>query len=97
MVPYCDPFSTLSWSEGADKAFLAAKGAMSDACILYHPLLYAPLALHTDASDVGIKAVLEQLMEGEQCLLGFISHMLTSAKRQYSIFDQKLLAVYAAT
>lgn len=68
---------------------------MADACFLAHPLPAALLALRTDASNIGIRAVLEQLQGGRWRTLGFSSCTLTAAERRYSMFDQELLAAYS--
>lgn len=58
--------------------------------------LLPPLALWSDASDVGIGTILKQLFEGELHPLGFFIWTLTPAEQWYSMFDRKLLATYAA-
>lgn len=54
-------------------SFQLAKDAMADACLLTHLGLDAHLALCTDALDVGVHAVLEQLVVGRWHPFAFTS------------------------
>lgn len=56
------------------------KDALSQARLLYHPVPEAPLAIRSDASYVSMGTVLEQLLAGEWCLLGFFTHSLMSTE-----------------
>lgn len=76
--------------------FVSAKHALAQACMLSHPCPNARLTLQTDASDVGIGAVLEQKVEGTWHPLAFTSRSFTWAETRYSVFDCKLLAAYHA-
>lgn len=84
------------WSPQAQTAFEAAKNLLHDAVSLsfYNPS--APLALTTDASDVAVAAVLEQLVDDHWQPLGFHSHKLSSAESNYDTFDRELLAIKLA-
>jgi cleavage and polyadenylation specificity factor subunit 1 len=84
------------WTPANSAAFDAAKAALSDATLLAHPRPDAPLALSSDASDVGVGAVLEQQTALGWEPLAFFSRQLTSAEKRYSTFDRELLAVYLA-
>lgn len=86
----------LSWSDTHAVAFQKAKDALASATLLTFPIPGAPLLLTTDASDVAIGAVLEQVVEGLPRPLGFFSRKLLRAERQYSTFDRELLAVHHA-
>ena len=53
----------------------------------------SPFIVQTDASDVGLGAVLLQEVEGIDRVLEFASHVLTPAERNYSVTERKCLAV----
>ena len=86
----------LQWSPAADEAFLKAKDALAKATLLAYPSTTAALRLSTDASDVAVGAVLDQIEDGVPKPLGFFSRKLSNAERRYSTFDRELLAVFSA-
>lgn len=56
-----------------------------------------PYEIHTDASKVGISAILSQRNEsGEISLISAASRVLTEVERRYSVCEQELLAVVYA-
>ena len=77
-------------------AFQQTKEALCNSTNLVHPVGGAQIALTTDASDVGIGAVLEQRVKGKWQPLAFYSKVFSAAESRYSAFDRELLAVYAA-
>ena len=80
------------WNEHAGKAFNHLKQALSHAPILSTPDFTKPFTLETDASDLGIGAVLVQ----NDRPIAYFSKSLTSAERNYSVHDRELLAIVAA-
>ena len=54
------------------------------------------LVLSTDASDIAIGAVLEQVLHGTKQPLTFFSKKLLPTESRYSTFNRELLAVYTA-
>ena len=52
----------LVWTDAFLKTFTAAKEALANAMLLSHPVLNAPTSFMTDASDVAVGAVLQQLI-----------------------------------
>lgn len=58
-----------------------------------YPKRNAQLSLHTDASDIAIGAVLQQLSEGVWQALGFSSRRLKPTQMRYSAYDRELLAI----
>ena len=50
----------------------------------------------TDASDVAVGAVLQQLIDNQWCPVAFFSTKLKPAETRYSTFDRELLAIYLA-
>lgn len=61
---------SLQWSDSDRHAFNAAKTLLASAATLSHPE-EAPLVMFTDASDVGIRACLEQWREDRFTPLGW--------------------------
>ena len=56
----------------------------------------AKIVLKTDASQVAVGAVLQQIVNGETQPLSFFSRKLTPAESRYSTFGRELLAIYSA-
>jgi cleavage and polyadenylation specificity factor subunit 1 len=86
----------LEWSEDNLKAFSNSKVALALAATLSHPVEDAPLALFSDASDVGIGACLQQWQDGGWMPLSFFSRHLRPPEKKYSTFDRELLAAHLA-
>ena len=86
----------LVWTDDALPAFTAAKETLANATLLSHPVLKAPTSIMTDASDVAVGAVLQQLVGDEWRPIAYFSKKLKPAETRYSTFDRKLLAIYLA-
>ena len=84
----------LVWTDEATTAFTASKEALAQAILLSHPKLSSPTCIVTDASDVAVGAVFQQVIEGVWCPISFFSKKLKPPETRYSAF---LLAVYLAT
>lgn len=80
------------WSSDCANAFAAVKRALVSAPVLRLPDFGKPFELITDASLLGIGAVL--LQDGHP--LSYYSRKFTPAERNYSTGEQELLAVFAA-
>ncbi|KAK7929149.1 hypothetical protein WMY93_005544 [Mugilogobius chulae] len=63
----------VDWTSDRVIAFEGAKSALANAALLAHPDPNAPIALTTDASDLAVGAVVEQLVEDEWQPLAFFS------------------------
>ena len=61
--------------------------------MLNHPVMEKEFILDTDASDVGIGAVLSQEIEGKERVIAFYSKTLSQAERNYCVTRKELLAV----
>lgn len=88
--------SQLPWTEDTLKSFHESKTALAMASTLAHPVQDAPLALFTDASDVGVGACLHQWQDRCWVPLSFFSRHLRPPERKYSAFDRELLAAHLA-
>lgn len=80
-----------SWTPECQSAFSTLKQKFTQALILAYPRFDSeapPFILQTDASAVGIGAVLEQ--DGH--VVVYASHTLTKSERQYSVIQRECLA-----
>ena len=68
---------TPTWTSSHAAAFDKAKRALSDAAYLSFPTPGLPLVRSTDASDIAIGAVLEQVLHGTKQPLTFFSRKLS--------------------
>ena len=89
--------SPIEWSDATMQAFHQAKQLLVEAAMLSHPDPTAPIALFTDASDVGVGASLQQWQQCRWVPLAFFSRRLQPRERRYSAFDKELLSAYLAT
>ncbi|EYB94572.1 hypothetical protein Y032_0170g268 [Ancylostoma ceylanicum] len=97
------PKNRFLWSAEHENAFKTLKKVLSEAPVLAQPNIEKardgsrPFVIYTDASRVGLGAVLAQ--QGEDGLIHpvfFASKSLTQAERNYHVTDQEALAmVYA--
>ncbi|GFY01137.1 retrovirus-related Pol polyprotein from transposon 297 [Trichonephila clavipes] len=72
------------WSIEAQKAFDAVKVAITKAPVLKFPDFKTPFELFTDASSIGVGAVLNQ----EQRPVAFASRTLSAAERNYTVTER---------
>ncbi|XP_024945880.1 uncharacterized protein LOC107272817 [Cephus cinctus] len=70
---------SIEWNPTTERAFEECKNQMAHTTLLAHPTEDAMLALHTDASDTAMGAVLEQLVDDTWEPLGFFSKKLSNA------------------
>ncbi|GFS86503.1 retrovirus-related Pol polyprotein from transposon 297 [Trichonephila clavipes] len=92
----CEPLYNLKrklkrfiWSIEAQKAFDAVKAAITKTPVLKFPDFKKPFELFTDASSIGVGAVLNQ----EQRAVVFASRTLRAAERNYTVTERECLAV----
>lgn len=88
---------TIQWDDQATKAFTNIKQAIADASLLAHPHPDAANHILVDASDMALRAVLQQEIDHHWQTIAFFSKKLTPAEMQYSTFDREPLAIYLAT
>lgn len=85
------------WTEKCHAAFNCLKGHLTTAPVLGYPLDEGEMMLDTDASDVGIGAVLSQMQDGEERVLAYGSRKLTKTEQNYCTTRRELLAVVEFT
>ena len=84
----------LAWTDGAVKAFNAAKDALANATLLSYPVFNATTSLMTAAFDIAVGAVLQQFVDDEWRPIAYFSRKLKPVETRYSTFDRELLVIY---
>jgi hypothetical protein len=85
------------WTEDHTIAFNKVKESLVKAPYLFSPKSDLPFHVATDASDVGIGAVLYQIdQDGTILHNGFMARALTKSERNYQITKKELLAIIFA-
>ncbi|XP_030040463.2 uncharacterized protein LOC115455850 [Manduca sexta] len=82
------------WSSECDTAFVTVKNKLMSSEVLVHYNPELPLILTTDASNVGIGAVISHEMpDGRERPIAFASRVLNTAERAYSQIDKEALSI----
>ena len=83
-----------TWTEDQEKAFQTLKHALVNAPVLAFPDYSKPFLLCTDASGIGLGAVLMQSDDdGKKRVIAYASRLLNSAEKNYSVTHWEALAV----
>ena len=80
------------WTQECEESFKRLKACLTKAPVLSYPSFgteASTMGLQTDASNVGLGAVLEQ----EQRVIGYASRTLTRAEVNYSVIQRECLAI----
>ena len=86
--------NVFQWSDDRNCSFAAIKDAFLEAPILIHADIRKPFILETDASGEALAGVLIQVDAlGEERPISFYSRKLTAAERNYTVYEQELLAL----
>ena len=88
--------NVVRWTEEHGKAFEVLKKCMSEKPILKMPDCDKCFYLQTDASDVGVGAVLLQDHDGTRHPVAYFSRKLNTAERNYSVIEKECLAIVKA-
>ena len=82
------------WGPEQTASFEKLRAAItSKPLVLDFPDPDSPLILSTDASDIGIGAVLKQHTTTGPKILYYFSQMLTPSQRKYSTIEREALAI----
>ncbi|CAF2007476.1 unnamed protein product [Rotaria magnacalcarata] len=83
------------WGITQSKAFHQLKKMLTiEPLFLHFPVDDLPVILTTDASDVGIGGVLQQIVNGQGRNLYYHSQLITPCQRKYSTIEKEALAIY---
>ena len=85
-----------AWTLECDIAWKTLKDVLSNAPILTSPNWDKPFLVGTDASNLGVGAVLYQEYNDRRFYIEFVSCALTSGQRNYSATRRELLAIIFA-
>lgn len=81
------------WEEDCQRAFEELKRMLSSSPILAFPKKEGEFILDTDASNIGIGAVLSQKQGEEEKVIAYFSRVLSKTERNYCVTRRELLAV----
>ena len=81
------------WREEQQKAFEVLKKASTAVPILARREFESPFHLQTNASSIGLGAVLTQVLGGEERVIAYASRTMIAAERNYTVTEQECLAV----
>lgn len=84
------------WTNEADKAFMKLKSALVSSPILCSPNYDEIFTIQTDASNVGMGAVLTQGEGKGEKVIAYMSSKLTTAQQKYTTTERECLAVLEA-
>ena len=88
--------AVFSWTAECEQAFQTLKSALVTPPILAYPSEKEVFILDTDASSVGLGAVLSQVQDGVEKVVAYYSRVLSSTERKYCVTRRELLAVVKA-
>jgi len=81
------------WEDKCQDAFDELKRVLSSSPILSFPREEGEFILDTDASNIGIGAVLSQKQEGKEKVIAYYSRILNKSERNYCVTRCELLAI----
>ena len=82
-----------AWSEECQASFDTLKEKLMTSPVLAYPLPEGELIMDTDASDVGLGAVLSQMQAETERVLSYASRTLDKPEKNYCVTRREMLAV----
>ncbi|XP_071503098.1 uncharacterized protein [Diadema antillarum] len=89
--------TVIRWGDAEEMAFNTLKKKLEKEPILHLPDLDAPFILRTDASDIGLGAILLQERDGRKFPVAYASRKLLPREQRYSVMERECLAIIWAT
>ena len=86
---------TVTWNDDLDKDYCYLRNCLSSSCLCIL-VCGDNFCLQTDASGVGIGAILSVVRDGHELPLSYYSHKLLLAERNYAIIELECLAIVAS-
>lgn len=84
------------WSEEQEKAFAEIKNQLTSPPVMSHPDFNLKFTIQTNASAVGLGAVLLQVQNGQEKVIAYASRTMTRSERKWSLTERECLAVFWA-
>ncbi|SAL97128.1 hypothetical protein, partial, partial [Absidia glauca] len=84
------------WNDLCEQAFQKLKIILTRTPVLKYPKVNEPYYVATDASNVGIGAVLFQIIDNKVQHIAFFARALSKSERNYNVTKKELLAVVFA-
>jgi hypothetical protein len=88
-----DKGGRLAWTEACDAAFKKLKELVTSSPVMAAPDFSLPFVIQTDASAVGVGAVLLQEKDGKYVTIMYASRALSKQERKYSAVERECLAI----
>ena len=82
-----------TWTDACETAFKQLKEILVGPDVMGYPKNDCTFILDTDACDFSIGAVLSQIQDGRERVIGYASRTLSKTERNYCVTDRELLAV----
>jgi hypothetical protein len=86
----------LEWTEQCERSFHTIRAYLTSEKVLTLPDFEKPFKLETDASNIGIGAVLSQIVGGKERPIGYFSQHLNKSEKTSSTSEKKLFAIVRA-
>jgi transposase InsO family protein/predicted aspartyl protease len=84
------------WTQECQEAFETLKEALITTPILSYPRAEGQYILDTDASNKALGAVLQQIQDGKEKVIAYMSKSLSRAEQRYCVTRKEMLAVVTA-
>ena len=81
------------WTQDCQEAFQTLKGEIASRPISAYPDFSKPFRLYTDASNLGLGAILAQKQDGKERIICCASRTLNNAETNYSTTKKECLAI----
>ena len=81
------------WSSTCQQAFTTLKQKLTSAPLLKRPDFNKPFIIHSDASTIGLGAILAQIDEGKEHVIAYASRTLNKAEKSYFATELECLAI----
>ena len=81
------------WTQECQEAFQTLKGEIASRPISAYPDFSKPFRLYTDASNLGLGAILAQKQDGKEKIICCASRTLNNAETNYSTTKKECLAI----
>ncbi len=85
-----------TWTKEADNAFTKVKALVAASPKLAFLDYSQPVIVRTDASDVGCGGMLLNVVDGEERVVEYCSHVFSPAERRWATIEQEAFGIYFA-